>query len=767
MQKPTSWMQTLLVHPKKILLLFILFWAMLGYGAGDLRFNGDYRVYFEDDDPQKLAFESIQNNFNKSESVSFLVIPQSGTIYNESTFSLLYELTEEAWQTPLSNRVESLANYQYSYAESDDMIVTDLILEKEMTSEQISWVQNAATTTPEMSGRLVAVDGRAAVVNVTVQLPDGDPTDAVKEIADVAKQLQEKYTERYPSHDILLTGVVILNNAFSEAAQQDASTLIPLMFLIIVIMIALLTKSVYAAMATLLIVASSIAMTMGVAGWYGLYLSTATVNVPTMVTTLAVADCIHIIVSTRLFMSKGMTKSAAIVQAIKANITPVLITSVTTAIGFLMLNFAAVPILAHLGNLTAIGVMIACLLSLTVLPVLLYLMPFNPKATEQGKQRFFETCAGFVVNKHKRILPYSLIIFAVSVAYAFNNNLNDVVVKYFDETTTFRQAIDKNEQYMGGMASIDFVIDTKAEYGIADPQVLQQIDAFSRWLRSQDSVNHVLSFSDTQKRLNKNMSGDDEAAYALPENRELASQYMLLYEMSLPYGLDLNNQINMDKSALRVVATIDNLGSKELIQLENSAKKWFSELAPELELRAASPALMFAHIGERNMKSMVAGTLLALVLISFLIIFALRSWRLGLISLLTNLIPACVGFGIWGIISGEINMALSVVLSMTLGIIVDDSVHFLSKYQDARKQGMDSESAVKYTFTTVGVALVTTTLVLAAGFSILMLSPFLLNAHMGLLTVIIIVAALVIDLVFLPAFLMWLDSDHMQREREI
>ena len=767
MQKLTSWTQTLLNHPKKVVLLFILFWAVLGGGAGNLRFNGDYRVYFEDDDPQKLAFESVQNNFNKSESVSFLIIPESGSIYNESTFSLLHQLTEEAWQTPLSNRVESLANYQYSYAEGDDMIVTDLILEKEVSPEQIGWVQDAAESTPELYGRLVAVDGRAAVVNVTVQLPDGDPTEAVKKIADVAKQLQEKYTESYPSHDILLTGVVILNNAFSEAAQHDASTLIPLMFFIIVVMIALLTKSLYAAIATLIIVASSIAMTMGIAGWYGLYLSTATVNVPTMVTTLAVADCIHVIVSARLFMATDTSKATALIRAIKANITPVLITSITTAIGFLMLNFAAVPILAHLGNLTAIGVMIACFLSLTVLPVLLYLMPFHTKVSGSGEPRILERFAEFVISRHKRILPYSLIIFAVSVLYAFNNNLNDVVVKYFDKTTTFRQAIDTNEHYMGGMASIDFVIDTKAEYGIAEPQVLQQIDAFSHWLRSQESVNHVLSFSDTQKRLNKNMNDDIETAYELPGERELASQYMLLYEMSLPYGLDLNNQINMDKSALRIVATIDNLGSKELIQLEKSAKKWFSDLAPELELRAASPALMFAHIGERNMKSMVAGTLLALVLISFLIIFALRSWRLGLISLLTNLIPACVGFGIWGIISGEINMALSVVLSMTLGIIVDDSVHFLSKYQDARKQGMDSEAAVRYTFSTVGIALVTTTLVLAAGFSVLMLSPFLLNAHMGLLTVIIIVAALVIDLVFLPAFLMWLDSDHMQREQEI
>ncbi len=235
-----------------------------------------------------------------------------------------------------------------------------------------------------------------------------------------------------------------------------------------------------------------------------------------------------------------------------------------------------------------------------------------------------------------------------------------------------------------------------------------------------------------------------------------------MYEMSLPYGLDLNNQMDIDKSALRIVAMLDNLGSKEFTAFEKRAKEKFASLNADLRITAASPPLMFAHIGERNMKSMVWGTVLALVLISGLIVIALRSWRLGLVSLMTNLIPAGVGFGIWGMLSGEINMALSVVLSMTMGIIVDDTVHFLSKYQSARSRNMDVSESVRYAFRTVGMALTTTTVVLAAGFGVLTFSSFLLNAHMGLLTVIIIIAALLIDLLFLPAFLLWLDRDNQQ-----
>lgn len=302
-------------------------------------------------------------------------------------------------------------------------------------------------------------------------------------------------------------------------------------------------------------------------------------------------------------------------------------------------------------------------------------------------------------------------------------------------------------------------------YGINDPAAMKEVDALAKWLRSQPEVKHVLSFADIIKRLNMNMHDDKPSAFTLPETKDLAAQYLLLYEMSLPYGLDLNNQVDLDKSAVRIIAVLENLGSNEFTEFETRTKAWFNKLAPHLRLEAASPALMFAHIGARNMESMVWGSVAALVVISLIITLALRSWRLGLVSLLANLLPASVGFGIWGMLSGEINMALSVELSMTMGIIVDDSVHFLLKYQAARKNKMNVRSAVNYAFETVGRAMITTTLVLAAGFGVLLFSDFRLNSDMGLMTNIIILAALLIDLLFLPSFLIWLDKEKKQKTR--
>ena len=759
MQKLPGWMKWCLHSPKFALLLFVALCAVTATGASQLYFRGDYKVFFEPDNPQRKAFEDMQNIFNKSENVSFLVVPKNQTVYQQDTFKLIRELTEDAWQLPLSTRIESVANYQHTYAEDDDLVVTDLINEGQYSADHIQWVREVVQSTPEVDGRLVSRQGEVAIVNATIQLPDGDQTKEVIQIADYARSLEQKYEQQYPQHDIYLTGMVIMNDAFAVAAQDDAQTLIPAMFVVITLMIALLTRSIVSALATLVIVGSCIAVTMGLAGWAGLFLSTATVNVPTMVMTLAVADCIHIIVSFRQFARQGMAKHEALTESLKVNTKPIVITSVTTAIGFLMLNFSAVPILADLGNMTAVGVMLACLFSLTILPAILNLAPLRVPSAKKASAGRFERAGDWVCARHKRILPVSLLVVVVSLAFSANNELNDIAVKYFGQASTFRQAVDIQEETMGGMSNIDFVIYTDEEYGVNDPQVLQKVEALTKWLNEQPEVHHVTSFADTMKRLNMNMNNDDPAYYTLPEDKETASQYLLLYEMSLPYGLDLNNQIDINKSAVRIVAVLDNLGSNEFTAFEERARSWFAELAPNLRLEAASPPLMFAHIGARNMQSMVWGTILALILISGLIIIALRSWRLGLVSLLTNLIPAGIGFGVWGMLSGQINMALSVVLSMTMGIIVDDTVHFLSKYQLARKMGKNVNDAIIYTFTTVGQALVTTTAVLAAGFGILMLSDFRLNSDMGALTVIIIVAALIVDMLFLPAFLMWLDKD--------
>ncbi|MFT2090531.1 efflux RND transporter permease subunit [Paraglaciecola sp. 2405UD69-4] len=755
----SSWLNIPITHPKLVLILGFLVIVASALGAKNLYFRGDYKVFFEDENPQRVAFENMQNIFSKNDNASIIIAPKSGDVFTKETLILIQELTEEAWQTPMSTRVDSLTNFQHTWAEYDDLLVDDLVLEPASISDsEIEKVRNIALQEPNLLVRTVSENSQVTSINITVNLPDGDQTSEVLAIAEFVKNMTDSFKQKYPNHDFYHTGVVFMNNAFADSAKQDATTLIPLMFVVILLIMAVLLATVSGTFATLIVITASIVSTMGLAGWFGLFLSTATVNVPTIVMTLAVADCIHIIATMMFSMGQGKDKTEALLYSVRLNVKPILITSVTTAIGFLTLNFSDVPILADLGNLTALGVLFACLFSLSILPAMIMLLPIKQATKQANELGMIEKLGEWVIGHHKKLLPLCLIVTSLAVGFSFKNQLNDVPTEYFDTTSEFRQSTDFQEQNLSGMSTVDYVISTGIDSGINIPEILVIVERFSEWLREQPEVDHVSSISDTYKRLNKNMNNDDMAFYTLPDDRELAAQYLLMYEFSLPYGLDLTNQLDLNKSSTRIMTTIKNLGSKEITEFERRAQRWFEENATDLTLTAGSPNLMFAHIGEANMQSMLKGSVVALILISGLLIFALKSWRLGLISLLPNLLPACIGFGIWGLYSAEVNLGLSVVLSMTLGIIVDDTVHFLTKYDYARKSGEDAINSIRYAFASVGKALWITTLVLAAGFSVLTLSSFAINSEMGLLTSIIIVVALAVDFLFLPAFIMVFDS---------
>ena len=297
--------------------------------------------------------------------------------------------------------------------------------------------------------------------------------------------------------------------------------------------------------------------------------------------------------------------------------------------------------------------------------------------------------------------------------------------------------------------------------GISDPAYLSDVEAFADWYREQPETIHVSVITDTFRQLNRSMHGDDPAEYRLPASRELAAQYLLLYELSLPFGLDLDNQIAVDRSATRMTVATQTLSSNEVIALDRRALQWLADRAPNIvSPKSAGFTLMFAHLGRRNIVAMLMGTTIALVGISLVLVFALRSLRLGLASLVPNLVPGALGFGIWGLTVGEVGVSLSMVSAMTLGIVVDDTVHFLSKYRRARRElGCAPPDAVRVAFRSVGRALLTTSLVLVAGFIVVSLSSFELNAGMGKLTALVIALALFADFFLLPPLLMKIDKD--------
>jgi predicted RND superfamily exporter protein len=727
-------------------------------GVRFLTFSADYHSFFDDDNKQLMAFEELENTYSKEDNIMFVLAPKDKQVFTNKTLEAIEWLTKEAWQIPYSYRVDSISNFQHTYAEEDDLIVDDLVSDaNNISQEKLDKLKTIAIKEPQLLNRLISPTAHVTAVNTSIQFPNIKPVEETPEVVAFARDLADKMRKRYPEIDVYLTGIVVLNNSFPEASKQDMGTLTPMMYVIILLVLGLIIKGFSGIVATLFVISFAIFSAMGIAGWFGVVLTGPSSTAPVMIMTLAVADSVHLLI-TMLYEIRhnGRDKNAAIIESIRINFQPIFLTSVTTGIGFLSMNFGDVPPFRDLGNIVTVGVLMAFILSVTFLPAMLSILPNRTKINTTTKPHFMENIAEFVIRQKTKLLIVISTILIINLAIIPQNELNDSWVEYFDETFAFRVATDFTTKNLTGIYNISYSIDSGTDGGISNPEFLKKVENFANWYKQQPETVHISVITDTIKRLNKNLHGDDESYYRLPESRELTAQYLLLYEMSLPYGLDLNNQINVSKSATRISISLKNLSTNEFLDLEKRADNWLKQnVPPVMQANGASVGVIFAHIGYQNIRSMLGGAVIALILISFILAFALRSFKHGMISLIPNLMPIAMAFGVWGIINGQVGIALSIVAGVSLGIVVDDTVHFLTKYLRARnEQNLDVEDAIRYAFKSVGTALVVTSVVLVAGFMMLSFSHFKVNADMGLLTGITIVLALFIDFLFLPPLLM-------------
>ncbi len=742
-----------------VVVLSLVLVGLAASGGKFLKFTNDYRVFFSADNPELLAFEELEKKYSKIDNVMFILEPDNGDVFSQDVLAAVEELTEESWQIPYSSRVDSISNYQHTEAEEDDLIVRDLYEDaNNLSAEDVNKIKDVALNEPLLVKRLVSEKGHVTGVNVTILLPGLDENTETPEVVKIVRAMAEKVESEHSNIKVHLTGMVMMNNAFGEASRNDFSTLVPLSFGLMIIMLLLLTRSFSGTFLTVFVILFSILAAMGLGGRIGFPITPPSASAPTMILTMAIANSVHVIVSFLHFMHQGKEKIEALKESVRVNLQPVFLASITTCIGFLSMNFSDAPPFRHLGNFVAMGVAAAFILSMTFLPAMLSIMPVRTRKMAENDDAIMTRLGQFVVRKRSPLLwIMSAIVITLSVMIP-KNELNDIFVQYFDESITFRADSDFMVDNMTGLDSIEYSLESGEEFGINNPEYLKEVEAFVEWYRAQPKVIHVTTFTDIMSRLNKNMHGDNPEFYKLPEQRDLAAQYLLLYEMSLPYGLDLNNQIDVPKSSIRIIPNFDTMSSNDIIEIDERAYQWLQDNTSHIELKrnpASGTSKMFANIGKRNIQSMLVGTTLALILISLILVVAFRSVKIGLISLIPNLVPAAMGFGLWALLVGQVGLALSVVTGMTLGIVVDDTVHFLSKYLRARREkGLNSADAVVYAFSTVGRALVVTSVVLIAGFLVLSQSTFELNSGMGLLTAMVIALALIADFLLLPPLLM-------------
>ena len=729
-------------------------------GIPNLTLDTDGRVFMDDQNPDKIMLDRFEQEYAKDDTLSIAITPEGGDVFTPETLAVIESLTEDAWNLPYVRLVSSITRFQNTYADGDiGLVVEDLVVDPyTVTAEDAAKAKATALSRIELDRNLINRDASVTQIGIIFRLPGLDLTREIPEIMEEVIPLIEQYRTAHPDIAFRYTGSVALGYQFNVASQDDGATLTPAMLVAMLAVVGLLLRTVTGVLSVTIVAVLSALISLGSLGWTYIPLNSATAIAPLMIITLAVASTVHMLSSARQTMAVTSDRREWARKAVADHGLAITIACLTTAIGFLSLNFSISPPFRQLGNMVAAGMLGVWIYTLTLLPTLIMILPGKQKASTAGIDTVMQRFGEFVIRNQRRLLlgvPVLIIAFSAGIA---SIKLEDDFLRYFDERYEMRQATDYFEDNLGGLNVLEYALETGVESGINNLDYLAKVEAFTTFLRAQPEVSHVRSISDIVKQLNMNMNGDDASFYRLPTSDEEVSQYLFLYELSLGYGMDLTDQINIDRSAIRVTAYVPRTTTASMIALDGRIQDWFANNAPALTSPVTGQTHVYTMISARDVPAMLQGTLMALVFISFIILLVLRDVRLGIISLVPNLIPAAMAFGLWGYSVGTVTLAVSIVVAMTLGIVVDDTVHFMLKYAEAKKRGETAENAVRYAFKSVGMALTVTSLGLVLGFIILGMSGFAVNRDLARLTAITLSFALFVDFLFLPPLLIWMDK---------
>ena len=741
--------------------LVIIVVCLLATGLTKLTFNPDLETYFPEGHPAVIRYNEIDDMFIPTDNLIIAVHSNEGTLFNGDSLKVIEELTKKSWTIPYSVRVDSLTNYSYVKSVNDDLIVEPFIEEAEKKSiEFFEKRENLVAGEDIIYKSLISEDKKTSVVSIIVDPPGPNKEYQNSELINYILGFIEPIKESNENLDIRLLGNPYLDYISPRIVKAEMPVVMPLMLLLIFLIVFLMIRSYVAVLATFVVILMSLIATFGSIGILGSPLNQMVTTIPILIITLALADCIHLFSIYFQNRVKGISSKESMEKSLEMNIQPLFLTTISTCIGFLCLNFIEVAPLRDFGNAVAIGIGFAFIFTIFfIAPIVSF---FEVKtASKVTKQTRFSTSVGSFIlkNGNKLIFSITSISFLILLCIPMNELDENPTQMYAEGFTSFSSDTLWLDEKLSVTFPVNFLA-TNEEGQVSDPDFLKILDKFSVWLEEREQVNHVTSLANNMKNLNKSMHGDDPEWKKIPENADLSAQYLFFYEMSLPMGLDLNSSISQDRKSTKISATLKDMSANEFKEFNNEVLGYLQQ--NNLENMISEPSsfrVIFTYMVEAIVNSLLYGLFIGILLITLIIGLFFRSYLLPALSIFPNILPIGMGFGLWGLFVGDVGFMVAVGMGSTLGVIVDFTVHFLSKYELARKEFKKSvEESVIYSFETVGFALIIMTVVLALGFSVLNLVTFIPIQDFAKFSVICFTGGLIINFLFLPNLLMKFDK---------
>jgi len=726
--------------------------------------DGSYRIWFEKNSEDLKMYDNFKDEFSNDDAIT-IVFKDSNTIFNQKAISSIYNIQKSLLRLPYIVKVSSLVNYQYVHSDkfqSDDILVNDFIENIDnLTKKYLDQRKAIAITDKNILNAYISKNAQTTMI--VARLDTNDKKDISAEIMrDVRKILEEETNKT--GYKFWINGGPAMVQAFIETAQRDSSIFTPLVFLVSILLLLLLFRRISGALLPFLVVLFTVMIVLTIQVILGYKLNSFTINIPVFIVAIGIADAIHIYGIWLTKIKEGNKNKEAVVFSLEKNILPIFFTTLTTIIGFGSLAFSSIVPISTLGIATASGAIVAFIISVVWLPSVLLLKNKSRKFEVSKKKNIIKWNYGkFILKYNKIIILGFIVLISLSSIGLFQLKIDTNMIKYFDKKHEIRESAEFTMNNLTGSVSYELILDTREENGISNPKFLNKLEEFYTVYQNKfpKDVRYMTSIKDIIKRYNKIITGKDE----IPKNKDLISQYLLLYSMSLDKAQDITDLMDFMQKKLRITVIVNLVSTSKDLEMINFAKKWWSETAYEVTITGKT--VINSYLQSKVSNTLIFSLSVTLLLVSLIMYLIFGRIKMLWIFILPNILPIVIVLGIMGWIGINIDIGVAITGAIIIGIAVDDSIHFLFKYFDAKKNNKEIEDILNEVINYAGKAIFYTTLVLSLSFGLIIFSDFLPNRNFGIITSSAIIVAMLLDIFFLPSLLSIFDKFHKNKENDV
>lgn len=708
--------------------------------------NVDY--FTVEGDPDVAFYETIKDTFGDDE--FFVVAFSSPDLFTPRILETIAGITAELEALPGVRKVQSLSNVDYVHGEEEYFEVRPFLERIPEDQPGLQLLRRQALENPLYVGNLVSKDGLTTAV---VVFPD------MKEARDggFRRQLLEQSGKIFENHSELIGksytgGWTVTNFSLSHYMKADVSVFIPLCYLFVTLTIWLVFRNLRLTLLALANISACTGSGMGMFPLLGITLNNVTTIVPPLIMALALADSVHIFAHLdKAHLDRHQSPAKALEAILQRVIGPSFLCSLTTAVGFISLAVSDIPPIQDFAYVASAGMVLKFMFSFLLLPPLLLLCRADTIYAEnrQGMDftPFLKRLVGHVHKHPRQISIATVLLLAGALWSASAIKVETNLLEFFKASTSFRQELSYIEDHLSGVGSVDISLKGPQRDTFRDPGKLALIEAIQTHAETLPGVDRTMSVVDFLKDMNESFHNENPDYYRIPESRELVSQYLLLYDSD-----DINDFMTPDQDHARILIRIAEHSSAGQARIIEDLQEFIDRQDRDgLEIRITGRAVQDVNTIDSLVWGQVQSLALAAGVIIVIMFLALRSFKVGALSLIPNTFPIVINFGIMGALGIPLNTATALISVVALGIAVDDTIHFLTEYNQARAKGMPIPEALHKVTMEKGKAITATSVILSIGFGVLLFSNFAPTVSFGGLSALIMITAWIGDMIVLPA----------------